>query len=1475
MSNLPRRMWSILLTCAMLLTLLPVTALAVATENCENGPTCTQHEAAIGTTHYDTLVEAVTAAQSGDTIILLADCSAEDIVINKGITLDLNGKTVTAAGGSEKDAFYVMLGGDLNLTGSGAIAATGLTRAFDVVGNTAAATWDATTGRAVLTVGSDVTVTTENELCIWIGGKGAAVNLYGSLTAGQKNPVVQGNGTNNATTNNGGTEINIYPGAKLTSASVAMYLPQSGTTNISGGTVEGYAAIGIKSGTLNITGGTVKGTKDDTVLGDEHSATNGIAYDGSAIVIDSYIGYAGKMNLNISGDAVIQSAYSTVIREIGNNTGATNVVSIDISGGTLTGGTGKDCVKVRDVTAKTVSITGGTFSSNVEQFVPTGYKCDLNEGSSTYTVSKIDDQLVVEGKVDTSSGTTTVSGTLGGVFNTGTDIADNVDGGTNDSETGVEDNAITVDLTTAEDTPAAGVTTLTVQADTAATLAAAGSLTIVSDAGSVTLPGQALAKMGGANGAVTIEVVRNNVTAESGVAASYSVSVTDESGANLLPNTASETNGTITITVDKPTNAGGDLQAWYVYGSGSAKSYVEQLDMTETAEGQLAIKINHLSTVELLNGAPSATSVASVTSGTETKYYNTLTEAISALQDDGTVTLLQDITDTNVGTPMNTADTIRVPDGEYIIITGNGKSITLTPQRADGRAQVFSIPEDSSLILYNVNLTINGLTAAGANGYGDAFDVWGTLYIDNCQAAIQGVTSAFTMQGGHDAEVNITDSTVKATDIRGNFSNGGTWYIESSTVNIDGCENNALSVNKLQVTASDVTINDVGYRGIIITDTETTKGKLSISQGSTVTLKDCCNTTDDNVASIYADGVAVKMDRDDTNSVDFYVDETSTLNAGTARISLSTHSGSSAQIFGQVIGTIVRAPYNDTIVAITGGTGYLTLKAALEAAAQDKFPVYLAADATLSTTISEDVTLVVPNGKVLTVDDLTTVAGSEGAIQVYAGGVLNVDGQNMIGSDSANICLTGGSVTLSKTGSTPGTDLALKLDFTGATAEIPDGNRWTTTKNVEFGGDTYQVPMKVTFDADTVLTVTSTGDNGENDGFRVTNGSTLTNEGKIQVKGIMAISSAGSVTGGGTIEVASGGLLAVRTDNSVTGALANDVTNQGTLVWDGADATGLTGTVTLASGGKVYSQCDLSDKLTGDKRALSDKQYKGVDYTYAWEYYVASSTGGGGGGGVTTYAISLPTDVANGTVTVSPKTASKGTTVTITVTPDEGYELDKLTVTDASGSAVALTKKSDTQYTFSMPGSKVTVAVSFQEIVEAPANPFTDVEEGSFYYDAVLWAVDSGVTNGTSATTFSPDAILTRAEMVTFLWRAHGSPEVTGANPFTDVEEDSFYYDAVLWAVANGITNGTTATTFSPEDPVTRAQAVTFQWRAAGSSAVSGGTFADVPADSWFTGAVTWAVEGGITVGTGGNFFSPEAPVSRAQAVTFLYRELA
>ena len=255
------------------------------------------------------------------------------------------------------------------------------------------------------------------------------------------------------------------------------------------------------------------------------------------------------------------------------------------------------------------------------------------------------------------------------------------------------------------------------------------------------------------------------------------------------------------------------------------------------------------------------------------------------------------------------------------------------------------------------------------------------------------------------------------------------------------------------------------------------------------------------------------------------------------------------------------------------------------------------------------------------------------------------------------------------------------------------------------------------------------------------------------------------------------------------------------------------------------------------------------------------------------YSINTPDKTENGSVNISSTSAKRGSIVTITVMPDAGYVLDELTVTDKDGKDVALTKKSDTEYTFVMPAGKVEITPSFVKQAEEPSRVFVDVKTGDYFYDAVQWAVGKGITNGTSAETFSPEAPCTRAQIVTFLWRAAGSPVVNYAMDLSDVAGDAYYAEAVRWALSEGITTGTSDHTFSPDAVCTREQAVTFLYRAAGSPAVSGeSAFEDVGADAYYARAVAWAAQNGVTNGISQALFGTGSDCTRAQIVTFLYR---
>ena len=328
------------------------------------------------------------------------------------------------------------------------------------------------------------------------------------------------------------------------------------------------------------------------------------------------------------------------------------------------------------------------------------------------------------------------------------------------------------------------------------------------------------------------------------------------------------------------------------------------------------------------------------------------------------------------------------------------------------------------------------------------------------------------------------------------------------------------------------------------------------------------------------------------------------------------------------------------------------------------------------------------------------------------------------------------------------------------------------------------------------------------------------------------------------------------------------------------DAVANNGTITLLKDTSANAVVSRAVKFTLDKNSKSftgaitagsgyNLSVDGAVYTFT----VRSSSGSSGSSGGSSsssrrYDVSAPS-VKHGDVTVSPKSASKGDTVTITVKPDSGYELDTLTVKDANGSKIKVKDKGDGKFTFTMPASKVTVSAEFAEIETLD---FADVSTDAYYYEAVKWAAKKGITGGTGDGTFNPNGACTRAHIVTFLWRAAGSPAPKSTVSFADVPADSYYAKAVAWAVENGITLGTGDGTFSPNATCTRAQSVTFLYRALGTAPTTVNGFTDVTADAFYADAVAWAVESGVTNGTSASTFSPNNGCTRAQIVTFLYR---
>ena len=387
-----------------------------------------------------------------------------------------------------------------------------------------------------------------------------------------------------------------------------------------------------------------------------------------------------------------------------------------------------------------------------------------------------------------------------------------------------------------------------------------------------------------------------------------------------------------------------------------------------------------------------------------------------------------------------------------------------------------------------------------------------------------------------------------------------------------------------------------------------------------------------------------------------------------------------------------------------------------------------------------------------------------------------------------------------------------------------------------------------------------------------------------------------TITKAGVIKVS---LTTAETDNynatsAVTATLIVDKAQPTVKI--SADQTSLTGSGTVKltvtskgvpTDGKIKVTCDNGITVTENEGGISATLPNATKtYTFTASYdgdanhekatdicqvsVTRRSSSGGSSSSDRSYAVSAPS-AKNGDVTVSPKNASKGDRVTITVTPDKGYELDSLTVKDASGNKLKLTDKGNGKYTFTMPGSKVTVSAEFVE--EQAASIFADVPADAYYAKAVEWAVKKGITNGKANGLFGSNDPCTRGQIVTFLWRAAGSPAPKGTVKVpSDVLPGSYCYDAVAWALENGITNGLADGTFGVNNTCTRGQSVTFLYRAMGTAPTTVNGFTDVESNAFCAEAVAWAVENGVTNGTSATTFSPSNGCTRTQIVTFLFR---
>ena len=344
------------------------------------------------------------------------------------------------------------------------------------------------------------------------------------------------------------------------------------------------------------------------------------------------------------------------------------------------------------------------------------------------------------------------------------------------------------------------------------------------------------------------------------------------------------------------------------------------------------------------------------------------------------------------------------------------------------------------------------------------------------------------------------------------------------------------------------------------------------------------------------------------------------------------------------------------------------------------------------------------------------------------------------------------------------------------------------------------------------------------------------------------------------------------------------MTVAGTLDVNGS--TTLTGTIALSNGTAVFpadatvdSSTNVTFTGTGIVSNWETADDSGATITVDVTTPGTGDGGGGGSSGVTRYSITIE-DMENGDVTSSHSRASRGTTVTLTVSPDDGYELDELIVTDANGDEIDLTRKSSTRYTFEMPRSRVTIEATFVEEEVVSTLPFDDVDVDDWFYDAVEYAYENDLMNGVSSDEFDPNGTLTRGMMVTVLYRLEGEPESRADLPFEDVEPGTWYTEAVRWAVDEGIVLGTSDTTYEPDAMITREQLATMLYRYAAYKdydTTQGGMaireFEDYEDISdWALEGLDWAVNAELVNGVGNNTIAPLSSATRAETATLLMR---
>ncbi len=1325
--------------------------------------------------YYATLAAAVEDAASGSTIVMKAGTQIEgtqQVVIpaEKSLTLDLNGQEIKAHNNAAIKVLGHLTICDNSAEGNGKIVST------TKYGN------GYTTGM-VYANGEDASITMENGIIEAVFESPASNGQYGvglmngadfTMTGGTIEAgwfAVCGNGTSTGT-----STINISGGELISTADYALYLPQSGTTTVSGGVIDGAAGgIAMMRGTLNITDGTIasQGTGD---TGDWDDGTSGMG-NAALNVGDKTKGVYGDCTVNISG---------------GNFTVANEAMTI-----------------TRDKEGKytiDISITGGTFpdKDSIEAYIPTGYAATERDNGTWIVGPK-------EGmEADVSTGAdNTASATVDGSY-TGSESDEGSGDGSVTAGATIRINVATgTDGAADESITKTEVTVGAAALNSVQKASGVQNVEITTDVGTVTLDKNAwnsIADNAG-NGSVTLTIQKSE---DANGPADWTVSAVDESG-NPVFSSENERSGKITISVPyKGTvSDGSQVVVYYIGENGQLESMV-----TTYQDNTLSWTTDHLS--DFGSVTIDADDEAVWVSGSDLKA-GSLADALTDLDAvGGTIDLIRSAT-------LDAAKYTISKDVKIQKSAMQEGELTITATVAAGPGTgAFNITADASLTLDGVKMTING--TKDTENQGGKYDGTGFI-LDNTDSGTGGkliLTNAnvelnslqrgmvFQVTASDLSSVEMTNSQLTIQDIDGNATNGGVWTVgEGSTVTVQNCGDHGLSASSVTVeNGATVAVSNVGYRGISINDAG---GKLEIQSGGTVTVTNACQAEGYNSS-------AVVMSDNATGGLQVAQGGKLTVTGENSEIQLSDAAGVTNKLEGDITGTYTGA------VIMVGDQAFEDLAEALTAAgnsATDK-TVTLLGDVETSTAIS------IPEGVTLDGNDHSITYTGAPASTPQNGAFITVN----TGADD---------VTIQNVTINAGTNFKHGVQFfcnDGGTLNnvTVNGGAWTSVivngaTNVTIQ-DTKLYPQDVT---------------GSEDVFPYANieyamGSGVDDEEQIPSLTVdnVTFGSAGSQiwVDDATVANMKTAMGGSATDTEIVNKVNSSITNK--------NSGDITVSIELTAGNVTGSTIDGTD----------DDDHGGSS---------------GGGSSVTRYNVSVE-DTDNGSIRVSPSRASRGQTVTITVSPDDGYELDRLVVRDADGDRIDLERQSDTRYTFEMPRSRVTVEATFAEIVEEDAIPFRDVDTDDWFYDAVVYAYDTGLMSGVSDREFAPNSTLTRAMVAQMLWALEDKPQVNYLMAYDDVDSGAWFGEAVRWASSEGLMSGYSDTVFGPNDPVTREQLALILYNYARDKGydVDGGrtlgSYLDADSVSvWAVSALEWAVDAGLISGRGEGLLAPSGTATRAE----------